>query len=97
MLIAYVKITIAESDRQKALEALQAEVPDVCAMAGCLTFNPLLDPANRENLLIFHEWEHKDNFATYLSSPSFAKANSILGPLFTAPAVSRRFDARLIQ
>jgi len=97
MLLAYVKITIAVNDRQKALDALMEEVPIVTAMPGCLIFSPYLDPANDKILFIFHEWEHEDNFATYLSSSCFANANSVLGPLFTAPAVSCRFDAQLIQ
>ena len=97
MLIAHVEIIIAEKDRQKALDALMAQVPIVRAMEGCLIFSPYLDPADDKVLFIFHEWEHEDNFTAYLASPCFAKANSVLGPLLTAPAVSRRFDAQLIQ
>jgi quinol monooxygenase YgiN len=97
MLVAFVKITVAESDRQTALSVLLAEIPIVQAMTGCLTFRVLLDPVDSETLLVLHEWEHQDNFNAYLSSPGFAKVNSILGPMFTEPAISRRFDARLIQ
>jgi quinol monooxygenase YgiN len=48
MLLAYVKITIAENDRQKALDILMEEVPIVTAMPGCLNFSPYLDPANEQ-------------------------------------------------
>ena len=97
MLIAHIEIIIAEKNRKKALDILTAQVPIVRAMEGCLMFSPYLDPTNDQVLFIFHEWEHKDNFITYLSSACFTNANSVLGPLLTAPAVSRRFDAQLIQ
>jgi len=97
MLVAYVKITIDENDRQTALDALLAEVPVVRAMAGCVTFSPLIDPTEKATLFILHEWELQDYFTEYLSSQSFAKVNSMLGPLFSAPVISRRFDARIIQ
>jgi quinol monooxygenase YgiN len=97
MLIAHVYFSVAENDRQKALDTLIAEAPTVRAMAGCLAFMPFVDPTNSEGLGILHEWETDEAFGAYIASPGFAEAGRVLRPMMTGAPISRRFDAKLLQ
>lgn len=97
MLIAHVHFTVAQVDRQNALDALLAELPAVRAMRGCRVFLPFLDPGDPCRLGVLHEWETADDFAAYAASPAFAEVGRTIRPLMTEPPESHRFDARLIE
>ena len=97
MLIAHVRFRATEEDRQKALAALVAKAPAIRAMKGCLAFVPFLDPTDRQGLGVLHEWQSGEDFAAYAASPAFVETAAILRPLMAAAAISRRFDARLIE
>ena len=97
MLIVHVFFSVNEADRANALETLLAEAPTVLARKGCISFTPVLDPTDPARLGIVEEWAEADAFEQYTSSREFAEIGKVLRPLMTAPPVSRRFDAQLIE
>jgi quinol monooxygenase YgiN len=66
-------------------------------MPGNLDFRVYSSRANEEDVAVIHEWADEPSFATYLSSEAFARSGAVLRPLLTAPAVSRRFSAALLE
>jgi quinol monooxygenase YgiN len=97
MLIAHVHFTVTPSERQKALEALLAEVPVVRALPGCRAFHPFLDATDPAGLGIVHEWTDEESFGAYVTSAGFAEVGKVLRPMMTAAPVSKRFDAKLLE
>jgi quinol monooxygenase YgiN len=97
MLIAIVEFTVSKVDRDAALAALLDEAPTVRAMAGCIAFRPFADPEDTTICGIVHEWETEAAFNGYASSPGFAAVGQILRPMMTAPPISRRFSAKMIE
>lgn len=97
MLIAHVHITVATTDREKALNILLNEVTPVRAMKGCLTYIPFIDPTNDTGLVVLHEWQSNEDFAAYATSTEFAKIGQELRPMMNAPPVSKRFDVAPIE
>lgn len=97
MLVAHVFFSAAPGKREKALNLLLETLESVRAMKGCLKFIPFADPTNDEGVVVLHEWETKEHFTDYVSSPSFAELRQRLGTLMAGPPVSRRFDATLIE
>jgi len=97
MLIAHVTFQTAAENRKKALDALLFELPAVLAMPGCLKFQPYADPASPTRLGVVHEWEDAESFAAFTASPGFARSGAVVRPLMTAPPVSRRFEAKLLE
>lgn len=97
MLIAHVMFHVAATDRAAALQTLLDECDAVRAMAGCIAFIPFVDPTNDTELGVLHEWDSAEAFADYTASEEFAKVGQALRPIMTAPPVSKRFDASLIE
>lgn len=97
MLIALVEFQVTPADRRAALRVLMDEAAAVRAMPGNRRFLPALDPASPSGLTIYHEWDDPAGFAAYTAGPGFAAAGRALRPLMTAPPLSRRFDATLIE
>ena len=93
MFVAHVTFGVAERDRLGVLDMLLAEAQAICAMEGCVTFLPFLDPTRADGIGVLHEWESEAHFAGYLSSPQFAGSNSAIRPLMTRAPVSKRFHA----
>lgn len=97
MIVAHVHFSVVANDRQAALDALLAEIASVRAMQGCLAFMPFADPVDDTRLGVLHEWETEADFAVYGSSDAFKTLGQVLRPMMTAPPVSRRFDAELLE
>jgi quinol monooxygenase YgiN len=97
MLIAHVHFTVQPAERQRALDALLAEVPTVRAMKGCLAFHPFLDASDETGLGIVHEWTDEASFGAYVTSVGFAEVGKVLRPMMIAAPVSKRFDAKLLE
>ncbi len=95
MLIAHVTFIVSEENRDSALQTLVAEVEQVRAMNGCVTFVPFADASDPQKVGVMHEWNTADDFAGYTSSAEFARVGKSLRPMMLAPPVSHRFDARL--
>jgi quinol monooxygenase YgiN len=97
MLIALLDLHTAATDRAAALAQLDAEREEIRAMPGNLDFRVYAARDNEEDVVVVHEWADEPSFATYLASESFARSGAVLRPLMSAPAVSRRFQASLLE
>lgn len=97
MLIAIVDFKVTPADRDTALNTLLDEVKTVQEISGCLNFRPFTDPQSKTHVGALHEWENEEGFATYLASDGFKAVGGRLRPMMTAPPISRRFHAELIE
>lgn len=97
MIIAHVTFSVAAKSRQAALDVLVSEIAGVRAMHGCLAFVPFVDPSDETSLGVLHEWETAADFGAYATSDGFAAVGQVLRPMMTAPPMSRRFDATLLE
>jgi quinol monooxygenase YgiN len=97
MLIAVLDLRTTPTDRAAALAQLDNERDEIRAMPGNLDFRVYADRGSEEAVTVIHEWADEQSFAGYLSSEAFARSNAVLRPLVTAPPVSRRFHADLLE
>ena len=94
MLIAVLDLRTTAADRAVALAQLDGEIR---AMPGNLDFRVYAARDDAEAVAVIHEWADEPSFADYLSSDAFARSGAVLRPLVTAPPVSRRFRAALLE
>ena len=97
MLIAVLDLCTAAADRAVALAQLDSEREEIRAMPGSLDFRVYAARDDEEAVAVIHEWADEQSFAAYLSSEAFARSGAVLRPLMTAPPVSRRFHAALLE
>ena len=97
MLIAVLDLHTTAADRAAALAQLDAERDEIRAMPGNLDFRVYAARDNEEGVTVIHEWADEPSFAAYLSSEAFARSGAVLRPLMSAPPVSRRFHAALLE
>ena len=97
MLIAVLDLRTTPADRPAALAQLDSERDEIRAMPGNLDFRVYAARDDEEGLVVIHEWADERSFADYLSSDAFARSGAVLRPLVTAPPVSRRFRAALLE
>ena len=97
MLIAVLDLRTTAADRPVALAQLDSEREEIRAMPGNLDFRVYAARDDEEAVAVIHEWADKQSFAAYLSSSAFARSGAVLRPLVTAPPVSRRFHAALLE
>lgn len=97
MFIAILDFSTSADDRSAALAQLDAERPQIVDMPGCVAFRVYASRITLTDVTVVHEWEHEDAFAGYLASEAFARSSAGLRPLMTAPPLSRRFRADLLQ
>ena len=97
MLIAVLDLRTTKADRPVALAQLDSEKEEIRAMAGNLDFRVYAARDDEEAVVVIHEWADEPSFADYLSSDAFARSGEVLRPLVTAPPVSRRFRADLLE
>jgi quinol monooxygenase YgiN len=97
MLIAILDLRTSARDRTAALAQLDTERDEVRAMPGNLDFRVYAARDNAEVVTVIHEWANEPSFAAYLSSESFARSGAVLRPLMSAPPISRRFRAALLE
>ena len=97
MLIAVLDLRTTAADRPVALAQLDSEREEIRAMPGNLDFRAYAARDDEEAVAVTHEWADKQSFAAYSSSEAFARPGVVLRPLVTAPPVSRRFHAALLE
>jgi quinol monooxygenase YgiN len=97
MLIAVLDLRTTAADRPVALAQLDGERDEIRAMPGNLDFRVYAARDDAEAVAVIHEWADEASFAAYLSSQAFARSGAVLRPLVTAPPVSRRFHAALLE
>ncbi len=97
MLIAVLDLRSTPADRPVALAQLDSERDEIRAMPGNLDFRVYAARDDEEAVVVLHEWADEPSFADYLSSEAFARSGAVLRPLVTAPPVSRRFHADLLE
>ena len=97
MLIAVLDLHTSAADRPAALAQLDGESDEIRAMPGNLDFRVYADRADDGAVTVLHEWVDQPSFAAYLASEAFARSGRVLRPLMTAPPVSRRFRAALLE
>jgi quinol monooxygenase YgiN len=97
MLIAVLDLRTTAADRPVALAQLDGERDEIRAMPGNLDFRVYAARDDGEAVAVIHEWADEASFAAYLSSQAFARSGAVLRPLVTAPPVSRRFHAALLE
>ena len=97
MLIAVLDVRTTATDRGVALAQLDSERDEIRAMPGNLDFRVYAARDDEEAVAVIHEWVDAPSFAAYLSSEAFARSSGVLHPLVTAPPVSRRFRASLLE
>lgn len=97
MLIAVLDLRTTPADRVAALAQLDSERDEIRAMPGNLDFRVYAARDDEEAVVVLHEWADQPSFADYLSSDAFARSGAVLRPLVTAPPVSRRFHADLLE
>jgi quinol monooxygenase YgiN len=97
MLIALLDLRTSAADRPAALAQFDREREEIRAMPGNLDFRAYAARDDDEGVTVIHEWADRASFTAYLSSESFERSGTVLRPLMTAPPVSRRFDASLLE
>jgi quinol monooxygenase YgiN len=97
MFIAVLDLRTSATDRPAALAQLDGEREEIRAMPGNLDFRVYAARDDDESVAVIHEWVDQSSFAAYLSSEAFTRSGTVLGPLVTAPPVSRRFHADLLE
>ena len=97
MLIAVLDLHTTTADRPVALAQLDGERDEIRAMPGNLDFRVYADRGDDGAVTVLHEWADEPSFAAYLASDAFARSGAVLRPLMTAPPVSRRFRASLLE
>jgi quinol monooxygenase YgiN len=97
MLIAVLDLHTTAPDRAQALAQLDAEREEIRAMPGNLDFRVYAARDDAGDVAVIHEWADEASFAAYLASASFARSGAVLRPLMSAPPVSRRFHASLLE
>ncbi|MCW2760371.1 MAG: putative antibiotic biosynthesis monooxygenase [Marmoricola sp.] len=97
MLIAVLDLRTTATDRAAALAQLEGEREEIRTMPGNHDFRVYAARDNEEAVAVIHEWADETSFAAYLSSEAFARSGAVLRPLMTAPPVSRRFHADLLE
>ena len=97
MFIAILDLRTAPADRPAALAQLDSEREEIRAMPGNLDFRVYAARDDEETVAVIHEWADESSFGGYLSSDAFTRSGAVLGPMVTAPPVSRRFRAALLE
>lgn len=97
MFIAVLDLCTASADRPVALAHLDGVHNEIRAMPGNLDFRVYAARDDEEGVVVIHEWDDEPSFADYLASDVFDRSGAVLRPLLTAPPVSRRFRADLLE
>jgi quinol monooxygenase YgiN len=97
MLICLLDVRTSEASRPAALAQFDSERNEIRSMPGNIDFRVYAARDNEEEVRVVHEWADEASFAAYLSSESFARSGAVLRPLMSAPPVSRRFQASLLE
>ena len=96
MFIAVLDLRTAPIDRPVALAHLDYVREEIRAMPGNLEFR-VYAARDDEGVVVIHEWDDERSFADYLASDVFDRSGTVLRPLLSAPPVSRRFRATLLE
>lgn len=97
MFIAIIDVRTSSADRAAALAQFEGARGEIRAMRGNLDYRVYAAGDDEEAVAVIHEWVDEASFAAYLSSDAFARSGAVDRPLMTAPPVSRRFRADLVE
>lgn len=97
MFIALLDLRTIPADRAAALAQLDSERDLIRALPGNLDFRVYASRDDEEAVAVIHEWVDEPSFAGYLASDAFNRSGTVLRPLVSAPPVSRRFRASLLE
>lgn len=97
MLIAVLDLRASAADRPAVLAQLDSERDEIRVMPGNLDYRVYAARDDDESVAVIHEWADEPSFAAYLASDAFARSGAVVRPLLTAPPVSRRFSAALLE
>ncbi|MEU4692357.1 antibiotic biosynthesis monooxygenase [Actinoplanes sp. NPDC023714] len=97
MFIAIVDFQTTATDRPHALAQLDREFREVRGMPGNVAFRVYASRDDETRVTLVHEWTDEESFSGYQRSESFARSGAVLRPMMTAPPVSRRFRADLLE
>jgi quinol monooxygenase YgiN len=97
VLIAILDLRTTPADRPAALAQLDSERDEIRAMPGNLDFRVYAARDDEGAVTVVHEWADEPSFARYLESEAFTRSGAVLRPMVTAPPVSRRFRAALLE
>jgi quinol monooxygenase YgiN len=95
--IAILDLRTTPADRAAALAQLDSERDEIRAMPGNLDFRVYASRDDEEAVAVIHEWVDEPSFAGYLASDAFKRSGAVLRALVSAPPVSRRFRASLLE
>ena len=96
MFIAVLDLRTAPTDRPVVLAHLDSVREEIRAMPGNLEFR-VYAARDEEGVAVIHEWDDERSFADYLATDVFDRSGTVLRPLLSAPPVSRRFRATLLE
>ena len=96
MFIAVLDLRTAPIDRPVVLAHLDDVREEIRAMPGNLEFR-VYAARDEEGVVVIHEWDDERSFADYLATDVFDRSGTVLRPLLSAPPVSRRFRATLLE
>jgi quinol monooxygenase YgiN len=96
MMIVIVDFATAPENAGVVQRTLQAEGPDVRALAGNLSYGFWSDPAQPGTWRLMHEWADAAGFAAYRETPGFKAAGEVLFPLMVGKPSSRVFVADMV-
>ncbi|HEY9369665.1 putative quinol monooxygenase [Streptomyces sp.] len=96
MFIAVLDLRTAPTDRPVVLAHLDSAREEIRAMPGNLEFR-VYAARDEEGVVVIHEWDDERSFADYLATDVFDRSGTVLRPLLSAPPVSRRFRATLLE
>lgn len=96
MFIAVLDLRTAPTDRPVVLAHLDDVREEIRAMPGNLEFR-VYAARDEEGVVVIHEWDDERSFADYLATDVFDRSGTVLRPLLSAPPVSRRFRATLLE
>jgi quinol monooxygenase YgiN len=95
--IVILDLSLPAADRPAALAALDSEYDEIRAMPGNLAYRVYASRVDEGAVTVVHEWSDGTTMQGYLASDAFARLGKALRPNLTAPPLSRRFHAELVE
>lgn len=97
MIMAIVDFDVAPENRTAALDILHSDGAAAAKMRGNKSFRVFTNAGSETHIGLMHEWETMEAFQAYTNSEGFAKVRDGVGPLMTAPPVSKRLKTELVE
>lgn len=94
MIYVEVNFTVAPADRQRAVETLTAEIPEMRALPGNKAARVLVDPDADGAVTLLHKWDSLADLDAYRGGPLFAKVGGVLRPMMTGAPTTAVYEAQ---